>query len=37
MIGKSEVERPEPKIGKSPYNFFIDVDMFENALSEILF
>jgi hypothetical protein len=36
MIGKSEVERPEPKIGKSPYNFFIDVDMFENALSEIL-
>ena len=36
MIGKSEAERPEPKIGKSPYNFFIDVDMFENALSEML-
>ncbi|NVN94419.1 MAG: glycosyltransferase family 61 protein [Bacteroidetes bacterium] len=36
IIGKSENERPIPKFGPSPYDFFIDMDKFENALSALL-
>ena len=36
IIGKSENERLSPKYGPSPYDFFIDVDVFEKALSELI-
>jgi hypothetical protein len=36
IIGKSEKERPVPKFGPSPYDFFIDVDVFKKALSELI-
>lgn len=36
IVGKSERERPFPKFGPSPYDFYIDSKIFEKALSELI-